>query len=108
MVWTARPVNVTVNCDAVPAPAMPTATDNCTPNNMVNIVLRTDTLRNAGDCISNYQLRRTWTATDLCGNFSSHVQLVTVQDTTRPVFSFPAGQPANATVSCDNIPAAPW
>ncbi|WP_423735331.1 gliding motility-associated C-terminal domain-containing protein [Chitinophaga caseinilytica] len=107
MVWVSRPANVTVNCDAVPAAAMPTATDNCTPGNMVTIDLKTDTLRANSACISNYQLRRTWTATDLCGNFSTHVQLVTVQDTTKPVFSFPNGQPADATVSCDAIPATP-
>ncbi len=108
MVWPgACPANTTVNCDAVPAAIMPTATDNCTPGNMVTVALRTDTLRAAGACISNYQLRRTWTATDLCGNFSTHVQLVTVQDTTKPVFTFPNGRPADATVSCDAIPAVP-
>ncbi len=108
MVWPGtRPANTTVNCDAVPAAIMPAATDNCTPGNMVTIALRTDTLRAAGACISNYQLRRTWTATDLCGNFSTHMQVVTVQDTTKPVFAFPNGRPADATVSCDAIPAVP-
>ncbi len=107
MVWASRPANVTVNCDAVPAAVMPAATDNCTPGNMVTIELKTDTLRANSACINNYQLRRTWTATDLCGNFSTHVQLVTVQDTTNPVFSFPNGQPVDATVSCDAIPATP-
>jgi len=39
-----------------------------------------------GDCPNNYQLVRTWTATDDCGNTTEHVQTITVQDTPAPEF----------------------
>jgi hypothetical protein len=78
------PQDTTVNCDAVPDAVVMTATDNCSLANVVTIdytEVRTD-----GDCPYNYTLTRTWVATDECGNETTHVQIVTVQDTTKPVF----------------------
>ena len=58
-----------------------------------------------GSCASNYQLIRSWTATDICGNESTHIQILDVQDTTPPVF---VGElPQDAFSSCDQIPLAP-
>ena len=75
------PADVTVDCDSVPDPASPTASDNCdTAPEIAFSETRTD-----GDCPSNYTLTRTWTATDACSNASSETQVVTVQDTTKPV-----------------------
>jgi large repetitive protein len=91
------PDNTTVECDAVPAPAQPTATDNCDPAPQISFSeVRTD-----GDCADNYTLTRTWTATDACGNSSAQSQVITVQDTQAPTLS---GVPANTTVQCDAIP----
>ncbi len=45
----------------------------------------------------------TWTAVDAAGNTTTGVQLVIVKDITAPVLQ---GVPANATVSCGNIPSA--
>ncbi|NCI49542.1 HYR domain-containing protein [Sediminibacterium roseum] len=45
----------------------------------------------------------TWTATDNSGNQTSATQTVIVKDAEAPVFT---NAPANATVSCDGIPAA--
>src|SRR5690606_6243652 len=39
-----------------------------------------------GNCPNNYELVRTWVATDACGNTTEHVQTITVQDTTAPQF----------------------
>jgi hypothetical protein len=39
-----------------------------------------------GNCANNYTLTRTWTATDESGNETVYTQIVTVQDTTKPVF----------------------
>jgi gliding motility-associated-like protein len=39
-----------------------------------------------GNCPNSYELIRTWTATDECGNTTEHVQVITVQDTTAPEF----------------------
>ncbi|HEU4551717.1 MAG TPA: gliding motility-associated C-terminal domain-containing protein, partial [Chitinophaga sp.] len=101
----AQPGDTIVNCNAVP-PAMPlTAVDNCTPG--VITVTATDVRKNipGATCTDNYQIVRTWIATDECGNKATLVQNITVQDTTRPVFSMP--QPANVTVDCDKVPAWP-
>lgn len=39
-----------------------------------------------GDCSNNYEIIRTWTATDVCGNETRHTQTITVDDTTAPTF----------------------
>ncbi|HQO32464.1 MAG TPA: gliding motility-associated C-terminal domain-containing protein, partial [Chitinophagales bacterium] len=58
-----------------------TATDNCG-----NATVDYKEQRTNGNCANNYTLTRTWTASDVCGNTTVHVQTVTVQDTTKPVF----------------------
>jgi len=97
-VITGVPADETVECDSVPAPAEPTAADNCDQD--VPVIFgetRTD-----GDCPNRYTLTRTWTATDECGNSTNETQVITVQDTTPPVIS---GVPANEIVECDTVPA---
>lgn len=97
-VLTGVPTDETVECDAVPAPATPTADDNCDPAPRIDFAeVRTD-----GRCTDTYTLARTWTATDRCDNASSKTQMVTVQDTTAPVLG---GVPADTTVECDAVPA---
>jgi len=72
------PTNTTVECNEIPVPAQPTATDNCDTDVEITFAeVRTD-----GNCIDNYTLIRTWTATDNCGNETSEIQVITVQDTT--------------------------
>ncbi|HMG15081.1 MAG TPA: SdrD B-like domain-containing protein, partial [Saprospiraceae bacterium] len=97
-VFTYCPVDVTVECDAVPNPGTPTVTDNCdTQVDITYAQVRTD-----GACTDSYILKRTWTATDDCGNTAQCTQVITVRDTKAPVF---AGCPANVTVECDAVPA---
>ncbi|RME49934.1 MAG: gliding motility-associated C-terminal domain-containing protein, partial [Caldilineae bacterium] len=91
------PADVTVECDAVPAPASPTATDNCD----ADVEIAFTEVRTDGDCPDSYTLTRTWTATDNCGNQTSQSQTITVQDTEAPVL---AGVPADVTVECDAVP----
>jgi hypothetical protein len=91
------PGNATVECDNVPPPATPTATDNCD----TDVDIAFDEVRTDGTCPDNYTLTRTWTATDDCDNAAVHVQTITVQDTTLPVLS---GGPADDTVECDSVP----
>jgi hypothetical protein len=57
------PQDITVECDDIPAPQTPTATDNCDTD--VDIQLDETTL--GGACPEEYVLIRTWTATDDCG-----------------------------------------
>jgi hypothetical protein len=97
-ILSAAPSNVTVECNAVPAAAILTATDNCD----APVVVYNETRTN-GNCPSNYILTRTWTATDACGNTSSKTQIITVQDTLAPVLS---AAPSNETVECNAVPTA--
>ncbi|WP_159517808.1 beta strand repeat-containing protein, partial [Sunxiuqinia indica] len=75
--------------------AIPYVTDNC------NASLDIDEQRVDGECEGNYQLFRTWTATDDCGNSTSATQTVTVGDFEAPVL---VGLPNDTTVNCDSIP----
>ncbi|MFV8328494.1 gliding motility-associated C-terminal domain-containing protein, partial [Flavobacterium sp. ZS1P14] len=93
------PADVTAECSAVPATVTLTATDNCDAAPKVTF----NEVRTDGDCASNYTLRRTWTATDICGNTASKSQVITVQDKTAPVLS---EAPADVTAECSAVPAA--
>ncbi len=95
---TGVPADETVECTDIPAAAMVTATDNCDDNVEVFFTETVEML----DC--GYLLIRTWSATDNCGNSVSDEQVITVTDTVAPEF---AAEAADATVECDNIPAAP-
>ncbi len=97
-VFTSVPANTTVSCDALPPVGSPVATDNCDPS--VSIAYTGETKTN-GACPGSYQLRRSWKATDACGNTATAEQVLTVQDVTKPVFT---QVPANLTASCDAIP----
>jgi len=65
-----------------PAPILK-FTDNCDAN--VKEVKPVEKKTN-GSCPNNYTLTRTWTATDLCGNFTKHVQTIVVKDDEKPKF----------------------
>jgi hypothetical protein len=93
------PADTTVQCDAIPGPATPTATDRFDPNPIVTLVQST----NSGACAGNKTITRTWTATDACGNASTKTQTITVVDTTAPVLS---NVPADMTVQCNAVPSA--
>ena len=69
-----------------------TASDNC---GEVTIEVSSETI--AGDCVGNYTIERTFTATDDCGNSTSATQRITVQDTTAPEFT---SIPADYTSEC--------
>ncbi|MBF2710055.1 HYR-like domain-containing protein, partial [Flavobacterium soyangense] len=100
-VLSAAPADTTTECSAVPiaSAADLTATDNCDAAPVVTY----NEVRTDGNCASNYTLTRTWTATDVCGNASSKSQVITVQDTTKPVLS---AAPADVTAECSAVPIA--
>ncbi|MBK7342545.1 MAG: hypothetical protein IPJ06_05220 [Saprospiraceae bacterium] len=95
-----KPVNVTVECDAVPAAEVVTAHDNCD----ADVEVTYNEVRTDGNCPDSYTLTRTWIAIDNCDNATTHTQKVTVQDTTPPVFD---NKPADITAECDNVPDIP-
>ena len=88
------PASYTVECsDEMPMDdAM--ATDNCgevTIEEVQSIV--------PGSCAGDYQIVRSFTATDECGNESTGTQTIVVTDTTSPVFTF---VPADYTAECSD------
>ena len=95
----ALPTDSTVQCDAVPTAATLTATDNCGEAAVTFAESITQ-----GSCPGAYTITRTWTATDACNNVTTHVQTITVQDTTAPTFV--EALPTDSTVQCDAVPTA--
>ncbi|MBK9338731.1 MAG: hypothetical protein IPM98_20245 [Lewinellaceae bacterium] len=79
------PGNLTIACNApVPPLGSPSASDACGGN--VAILFLGQTTANA-TCPGTYQLRRTWRATDVCGNSTVATQTIQVVDNQPPVFS---------------------
>jgi subtilisin-like proprotein convertase family protein len=103
------PGNTTVQCNASTAPAATgtaTAVDNCSPLADIAITFTDASTQTATGCGNDsFVITRTWRATDLCGNFSTCIQTITVVDTTPPVITCPA----NVSVSCtaSTAPGAP-
>ncbi|MFM9985484.1 MAG: T9SS type A sorting domain-containing protein, partial [Flavobacteriales bacterium] len=94
----AYPASATVECDEVPVAIVITATDNCDDEVVVDFDENTE----AGECGS--VITRTWTAVDDCGNDVSHVQVLTVVDTTDPYVT--TSVPAELTIECNTeVPA---
>jgi ribosomal protein S26 len=96
-VFTDVPENDSYECDAIPAPYSPVATDNCAGEVSISLVETTQ----EGSCPNQYTLFRTWTATDVCNNSSSYTQIINVTDNTNPTFD---NAPEDIVASCDNIP----
>ncbi len=94
------PVDLTVECNAIPNPENPNVDENCDPS--ITIIFD-QTLSNVL-CTNSYTLRRTWTAVDNCGNTSSTFQTIVVEDTTPPTVE---GVPNDITVDCSQVPAPP-
>jgi hypothetical protein len=84
------PPNATVECTQPTSPeltGMATATDNCDPNPSVtftNVTL-------PGTCPQQFNVQRTWKATDACGNSSTCIQTISVVDTRAPMGVCPPG-----------------
>src|SRR5690606_23875602 len=79
------PQDRTIECsDDIPEVTVLTADDLCSK---VTVAFREE--RVDGNCPNNYELVRTWTAEDACGNTTEHTQIITVQDTTAPEFVGP-------------------
>jgi hypothetical protein len=86
------PGDVTIDCSASTDPANTgeaTATDDCSGFTITYVDAR------AGACPE--VLTRTWTAEDDCGNVSTCVQVITIDDTTPPTITCPG----DVTIDCN-------
>ena len=97
-VFVSTPANITVECNSIPVAVLLEATDNC--DNVVEV-----TVEEQLDAVAcPYDITRTWTAIDDCGNTTEYSQIITVQDTTSPTL---IGVPSDVQVECTAIPLAP-
>jgi hypothetical protein len=97
--FTFVPSNVTIECDAPTDPAntggFATADDNCDPAPAITF---SDDIDLSGCGGYTGTITRTWIATDACGNQASQDQIITIEDTTDPVF---VNVPDDITVYAD-------
>ncbi|WP_299391478.1 gliding motility-associated C-terminal domain-containing protein [uncultured Gelidibacter sp.] len=96
-VFAALPAESTIECSETPNFAQANATDACGSE----VTLTYEDVTTDGECAGAYSITRTWTATDSCGNASTALQTINVQDTTAPVF---AALPAESTIECGETP----
>ena len=93
--------DITINCEqAVPSAPIATATDAC--DNTPTIVFTESSTKSPYKQLCgfyNYTIKRSWVATDDCGNSTSRTQLIKVKDDMPPVWL--STPPAFITVQCD-------
>ncbi len=102
-VLSAYPPDDTLSCaQGLPAPALVTATDNCTQN--VVVTLQQDTIDIAqGPCGQfTYTVVRTRTAVDDCGNTETHTRKIRIVDNEIPQF---LGMPDTLVIKSADYPA---
>jgi hypothetical protein len=85
------PSDIEVSCDAVPNAVQPNITD-CS-----DVALQIEETTTIGSCPSNYDILRVYTATDMCGNVSSHSHTIHVVDNEAPIL---LNVPSDLNVAC--------
>ncbi len=88
-----------ISCEDDKSPAslgMATASDNCTPTNLITITY-TDNLQNLNGCNGTGFFTRNWKAKDMCGNEAVCIQTVVVVDNKAPILDLPP----SLTISCE-------
>lgn len=98
-----RPGNINLTCLQDPFDldftGRPTGlSDNCSPADVLSVTF-TDQIIGSGFCQNSYDVERTWTVTDLCGNSRVRVQQIRIRDNVPPNFTPPVRE---VLVSCEN------
>jgi len=93
-------VSASVECPATPNFPPATASDLCSPNPVITFT----TQNIPGLCPQEYNLIRTWTATDDCGNSTQCSRSIAVTDNTAPIIVCPI---VTASVECPATPDFP-
>lgn len=96
------PLDITVSCSAIPSIPNVTATDDYAQNILVSI----QDVATPGACTDSYMITRTFIASDFCNNVTIHTQVITIQDSIKPIL---IGIPADITANCNNtsVPSPP-
>lgn len=98
---TGVPSNIMISCsDTIPAAPVVTATDNCTPNLVVAFQEASSQVMDGTCGQYEYNIVRTWMASDSCGNNITATQVIMVDDATAPDFDVPQ----DITIGCDEDP----
>lgn len=92
------PDDLSVECDAVPANVVPSVTDNCDDDLSISYTEQ----RIDSTCDHEYEIQRTYSVVDDCGNVQNEAWNVQVYDTIPPTLGGSSSGPE--TVPCDNIP----
>ena len=97
---TGVPIDITVNCNAVPKPIVVIASDDCDTTKTSKFLEISGQVASLTACGHySYSIFRTWTATDQCKNTATLAQTIVVEDKVKPSFTVPA----DATVECYQI-----
>jgi hypothetical protein len=83
------PATLTIECGVPEGPeanGFAIATDNCDPNPLIDY---SDNVITTGTCPVVRIIERTWTAIDICGNQTSCVQTISINDLTPPLLECP-------------------
>ncbi|MEM7298768.1 MAG: hypothetical protein AAF391_10940, partial [Bacteroidota bacterium] len=82
--------DTSLNCDNVPSASILIAEDECEGQIMSSVSDSSTQSNNSQVCeFFNYQIFRTYEASDKCGNITSFVQTITVSDTLEPRYTSP-------------------
>ncbi len=93
------PAEIIISCDQDPSPSLtgqPTVSDNCSGGSDLTLTY-SDDLSGLTGCGGTGILRRTWKATDACGNSTTCIQNIRIRDQTAPVITCVA----DAVISCN-------
>ncbi|MFQ5445708.1 MAG: hypothetical protein ACE5FF_02140, partial [Saprospiraceae bacterium] len=103
-ILTGVPADTMLSCsDAIPPVATVTALDDCA-GSVPAIFAEVSSPVDTGACGNfNYDITRTWTATDGCGNTTVGTQVIHVRDTEGPNFDIPADLTLDCTANTDTL-----
>ncbi len=101
------PQDITLECNEDPNDLSLTGDvidefDSCTPN--IGEAVYSDSIQvDSSNCLQSILILRSWVLVDGCGNGTTAVQQIQIQDATPPVL---LNVPSDTTVNCDGIPEA--
>ncbi len=102
--WTYAPNDTTINCgesEHFTNTGQPSVATDCAMGGLS--ITMNDVKFQAGACLKDSVIMRTWDVTDVCGNVNSYTQTITIVDTLAPVVICPSAQVLMALDGVDEI-----